>query len=51
MRACELESGECEDVASDILHLTAIAFRKDGSLWATQNSLIPGEAKVVQQSD
>jgi len=48
VRACSLASGSCRDVASGILQLTAIAFRKDGSLWATQSSLIPGQARVVQ---
>jgi hypothetical protein len=28
--------------------LTSITFDADGGLWATQNSLIPGEAEVFQ---
>jgi hypothetical protein len=28
--------------------LTAIRFDAEGNLWATQNSLIPGEAEVFQ---
>jgi len=48
IRSCSLESGVCEDVASGILHLTAITFGKDGSLWSTRSSLIPGEGQVVK---
>ncbi len=48
VHACDLDTGVCEEVASEIPMLTAITFRQDGSLWGTVYSLIPGMADVVQ---
>lgn len=45
--ACELSTSTCEQIAGDIPVLTAITFGKDGTLWATRNSLTPGEGEVV----
>jgi hypothetical protein len=46
IKACNVKSGICHKVASGIPELTAITFGKDGSLWATRNSLTPGDAEV-----
>jgi hypothetical protein len=46
--ACDLGSATCNDVANGISELTAISFGKDGALWATRNSLVPGSGEVVQ---
>jgi hypothetical protein len=35
-------------VAEGIPQLTAITFDKRGKLWATQNSLVPGGAEVIE---
>ena len=51
IKACDTNTLECETIASGINMLTGIAFAKDGSLWATRNSLIPGQAEVVKVSD
>jgi hypothetical protein len=48
INACDLATGTCTEVATGIPMLTAISFDADGNLWATQNSLIPGEAEVFQ---
>jgi hypothetical protein len=48
VHACDLTTGDCEVIVSGIPMLTAITFRKDGSLWGTVNALIPGLADVVQ---
>jgi hypothetical protein len=48
VHACDLATGDCDEIVSGIPMLTAITFRQDGSLWGTVNSLIPGLADVVQ---
>ncbi|MDR8393940.1 ScyD/ScyE family protein [Aliifodinibius sp. S!AR15-10] len=45
---CDVEAVSCSEVATGIPILTAITVGKDGSLWATQNALIPGSADVIQ---
>lgn len=50
IKACNPETLECEVIATGIPMLTAITFDKDGKLWATQNSLIPGMAEVIEIS-
>ena len=40
--------GDCDTVASGLPMLTSIAFRKDGSLWGTTWSLVPGMGDAVQ---
>jgi hypothetical protein len=46
--ACNLKHGTCDVVAEGIPQLTAITFDKRGKLWATQNSLVPGGAEVIE---
>lgn len=46
--ACDVETLECAVVASGLPLPTAITFGKNGSLWSTENGLIPGLASVVQ---
>lgn len=48
VNACDLETLSCSEVATGIPILTAIAFGNDGTLWATQNALIPGLAGVIE---
>lgn len=48
INACNLSDLSCTEVATGIPILTAITFGNDGSLWATQNSLIPGMADVIK---
>jgi len=48
INACDVEAKTCREVATDIPILTAITFGKDGTLWATKNALLPGEATVVE---
>ncbi|MGW8368655.1 MAG: ScyD/ScyE family protein [Gammaproteobacteria bacterium] len=50
INACDVMAAvpSCVQVATGILELTAITFGKDGSLWATQHSLVPGGAEVVR---
>lgn len=45
---CDLSMNSCEEVATGIPILTAINFGKDGSLWATENALIPDLADVIK---
>lgn len=45
---CDPVAGTCTEVASGIPMLTSITFGKDGTLWATRNSLIPGTAEVFK---
>jgi hypothetical protein len=47
IHSCDLETLTCHGVASGIPILTAITFGKKGTLWATNNALIPGLAGVV----
>jgi len=48
INACDLGALACGEAATGIPILTAITFGKDGSLWATENALIPPLAEVVQ---
>lgn len=48
INACDLSDLTCTEVATGIPIVTAMTFGKDGSLWATQNALIPGLADVVE---
>jgi hypothetical protein len=50
INACDVTSDvpSCVQVATGIPELTAITFGKDGSLWATRNSLVAGGAEVVR---
>lgn len=48
VNSCSLASLTCTEVAGGVPMLTAITFGKDGTLWGTQNSLIPGLAEVVE---
>lgn len=45
---CDVSAISCTEVVTGIPILTAITFGKDGTLWATQNALIPGSAEVIQ---
>jgi hypothetical protein len=46
INACDVATLDCEEVATGIPMLTAITFGNDGTLWATRNALIPGQAEV-----
>ncbi len=48
VHACDVETQECEVVASGLPMLSSIAFRNDGSLWGTTWSLVPGMGDAVQ---
>ena len=48
INACDVMAGTCDEVATGVPIVTAIAFGKDGRLWATRNALIPGAAEVVE---
>jgi hypothetical protein len=48
VHACDLSSDDCDTVVAGVPILTAFAYRNDGTLWGTQNALIPGVADVVQ---
>lgn len=48
INSCDVETLTCTEVATGIPILTAITFGKDGTLWATKNSLIPDIAEVIQ---
>lgn len=48
INSCDLGSATCTEVATGIPILTAITFGKNGTLWATQNALIPGSAEVIE---
>lgn len=48
INACDLGTTTCTEVTTGIPILTAITFGKDGTLWATQNALIPGSAEVIE---
>lgn len=45
---CDISTLSCSEVATGIPILTAITFGNDGTLWATQNALIPGLADVIE---
>lgn len=48
INACDLGTLLCNEVATGIPILTAVTFGKDGSLWATENALIPPLANVIE---
>lgn len=48
INACSVKKGFCYEVASDIQQPTAIAFDKQGALWATRNALVPGNGEVFK---
>ncbi len=48
INACNVTTLSCSEVATGIPMLTAITFGRGGTLWATQNALIPGVADVIQ---
>ncbi len=48
INSCDVSALTCNEVATGIPILTAIAVGNDGSVWATRNALIPGLAGVVQ---
>jgi hypothetical protein len=48
VNACSVRKGYCFEVEDDLHTPTAIAFDKNGALWATQHSLEPGEAVVTK---
>lgn len=51
INSCDVDSLTCDEVATDIIELTAITFGKDGSLWATRNAVFtPDPAEVFQVS-
>jgi hypothetical protein len=45
--ACDVDSLQCEEVASGIPYVTAITFDRNGQLWATENAIIPPLASVI----
>lgn len=48
VNSCNLSTLSCDEVATGIPVLTAITFGKDGTLWATRNSLTFGGAEVIE---
>ncbi len=48
INSCDLDTNSCKEVATGIPILTAITFGNNGSLWATENALIPGSADVIE---
>ena len=48
INACDVDAVTCVEVAGDLILPTAITFGKDGTLWSTLFSLIPGLATVVE---
>jgi hypothetical protein len=51
INSCDLLTLSCDEVATDIIELTAITFGKDGSLWATRNAVFtPEPAEVFRVS-
>lgn len=47
VNSCDVSSLSCDVLHAGIPILTAITVGKDGTLWATENALIPGLADVV----
>ncbi len=47
INSCDLGIISCTEVVTGIPILTAITFGNDGTLWATQNALIPDLAEVI----
>ena len=45
---CDLGSGTCEELATDIPILTAVTVDRQGTITATRNALIPGLADVFE---
>ncbi len=48
INACDLDTLDCIVVEDGIPAITAITFGKNGSLWATWNGAVPGQATVVE---
>lgn len=48
IKSCDINTMECETIATGIPMLTAIAFDQSGALWATRNALIPEMAEVFR---
>jgi hypothetical protein len=48
INACSVRWELCFEVAEDVPQPTAIAFDRDGTLWATRNALVPGGGEVVK---
>lgn len=48
VHACDVRSGDCEEIVSGKPILTAITVRRNGSIWGAINALIPGQADVVR---
>jgi hypothetical protein len=50
INACDIAAAvpSCNQIVTGIPELTAITFGKDGSLWATQNAVVPGDAQIVR---
>jgi hypothetical protein len=46
IKACNVTTGTCSNVASGLSLPAALTFAADGSLWVAQNSTIPGVATV-----
>jgi hypothetical protein len=48
INSCNVSTLSCTEVATGIPMLTSITFGKDGTLWATRNALVPGQAEVIE---
>lgn len=48
VNSCNVSTLSCTEVASGIPVVTSITFGKDGTLWATRNSLTLGAAEVIE---
>jgi hypothetical protein len=48
VHACNVRTGNCQQVVSGQPILTAITLRRNGSIWGAINALIPGQADVVR---
>lgn len=48
INACDVDTLDCTEIATDIPYITAITFGKRGELWATRNAIIPPLASVVK---
>ena len=48
IKACDLSTLTCHEIASGIDELTGITFGKDGALYATRHALVPGGAEVIR---
>ena len=48
LNACSVKYGFCKQVEEGIPVPSAIAFEKDGTLWATRNTITPGGAEIFK---